>query len=63
MPRLIDKYFGMIVSVKPTEKTKDDEFYRYLKGLDETDDESRRSPFEDMLNPDTHDHEHIDDEE
>jgi len=41
----------------------DDEFYRYLKGLDETDDESRRSPFEDMLNPDTHDHEHIDDEE
>ena len=41
----------------------DDEFYRYLKGLDETDDESRRSPFEDMLNPDTEDHEHIDDEE
>jgi len=24
MPRLIDKYFGMIVSVEPTEKTKDD---------------------------------------
>ena len=28
-----------------------DEFYRYLKGLDEPDDESRRSPFEDILNP------------
>lgn len=31
----------------------DDPFYRYLKGLDEKDDESRRSPFEDLLNPDT----------
>ena len=29
----------------------DDEFYRYLKGLDEAEDESRRSPFEDMFNP------------
>lgn len=35
----------------------DDEFYRYLKGLDEPDDESRRSPFEDMLNPDREDNE------
>ena len=25
MPKLIDKHFGMIVSVEPTEKTKDDE--------------------------------------
>lgn len=30
----------------------DDPFYRYLKGLDEPDDESRRSPFENLLNPD-----------
>lgn len=30
----------------------DDPFYRYLKGLDEPDDESRRSPFENFLNPD-----------
>ena len=35
----------------------DDAFYRYLKGLDEPDDESRRSPFEDILNPDTDDDE------
>ena len=35
----------------------EDEFYRYLKGLDEPDDESRRSPFEDMLNPDREDNE------
>lgn len=27
----------------------DDPFYRFLKGLDETDDESRRSPFEDYF--------------
>ncbi len=33
----------------------EDEFYRYLKGLDETDDESRRSPFEDILNPEEKD--------
>ena len=25
MPKLIDKHFGMVVSVKPTEKSKDDE--------------------------------------
>lgn len=31
----------------------DDPFYRYLKGLDEKDDESRRSPFEDLLNPES----------
>lgn len=29
----------------------DDPFYRYLKGLDEPDPESRRSPFEDILRP------------
>ncbi len=33
----------------------EDEFYRYLKGLDEKDDESRRSPFEDILNPERED--------
>ena len=31
MPRLTDKYFGMIVSVKPTEKTKDDEGWIWRK--------------------------------
>ena len=41
----------------------EDEFYRYLKGLDEPDDESRRSPFEDMLNPDREDNEDEDFEE
>lgn len=30
----------------------DDPFYRFIKGLDEPEDESRRSPFEDILNPD-----------
>ncbi|MBR2485345.1 MAG: hypothetical protein IKB54_03220, partial [Clostridia bacterium] len=40
----------------------DDAFYRYLKGLDEPDDESRRSPFEDILNPDTEDDEDCDDD-
>jgi hypothetical protein len=35
----------------------DDEFYRYLKGLDEPDDESRRSPFENILNPEREDEE------
>lgn len=39
----------------------DDEFYRYLKGLDEPDDESRRSPFENILNPDSDDEEGEDD--
>lgn len=39
----------------------DDEFYRYLKGLDEPDDESRRSPFENILNPDSDDEECEDD--
>ena len=31
MPKLIDKYFGMIVSVKPTEKSKDDESWIWRK--------------------------------
>ena len=31
MPKLIDKHFGMIVSVKPTEKTKDDEGWIWRK--------------------------------
>ena len=31
MPRLINKHFGMIVSVKPTEKTKDDEGWIWRK--------------------------------
>ena len=31
----------------------DDPFYRYLKGLDEPDPESRRSPFEDILRPES----------
>ena len=31
MARLIDKYFGMIVSVEPTEKTKDDESWIWRK--------------------------------
>ena len=30
----------------------DDPFYRFIKGLDEPEEESRRSPFEDILNPD-----------
>lgn len=38
----------------------DDPLYRYLKGLDETDD--RKSPFEDMLNPEAEDDEDRDDE-
>ncbi|MBO7151923.1 MAG: hypothetical protein J6V77_03700, partial [Clostridia bacterium] len=41
----------------------DDEFYRYLKGLDEADDESRRSPFEDILNPEERDEDELDDED
>ena len=31
MPRLINKHFGMMVSVKPTEKTKDDEGWIWRK--------------------------------
>ena len=31
MPKLINKYFGMIVSVEPTEKTKDDEGWIWRK--------------------------------
>ena len=31
MPKLIDKYFGMIVSVEPTEKTKNDESWIWRK--------------------------------
>ena len=35
----------------------DDPFYRYLKGLDEPDPESRRSPFEDILRPENEEEE------
>lgn len=35
----------------------DDPFYRYLKGLDEPDPESRRSPFEDILCPESEEEE------
>lgn len=31
MPRLINKHFGMIVSVEPTEKSKDDESWIWRK--------------------------------
>ena len=31
MPKLINKHFGMIVSVKPTEKSKDDESWIWRK--------------------------------
>ena len=31
MPKLIDKYFGMMVSVEPTEKSKDDESWIWRK--------------------------------
>ena len=31
MPRLINKHFGMIVSVEPTEKTKDNESWIWRK--------------------------------
>ena len=31
MPKLIDKHFGMIVSVEPTEKSKDDEGWIWRK--------------------------------
>lgn len=33
------------------EDFEDDPLYRYLKGLDEEDEDSRRSPFEDYFNP------------
>lgn len=39
----------------------DDPFYRFLKGLDEVDDESRQSPFEDYFKQ-NHEHSHDDDE-
>lgn len=38
----------------------DDPFYRFLKGLDEVDEESRKSPFEDYFNEHNH---NCDDEE
>lgn len=38
----------------------DDPFYRYLKGLDEPETESRRSPFEGILNPETDDEDECD---
>ena len=31
MPKLIDKHFGMIISVEPTEKTEDDESWIWRK--------------------------------
>ena len=31
MPKLIDKYFGMIVSVEPTDKSKNDESWIWRK--------------------------------
>ena len=31
MPKLINKHFGMIISVEPTEKTKDDEGWIWRK--------------------------------
>ena len=31
MPKLIDKHFGMIISVEPTEKTKDNESWIWRK--------------------------------
>ena len=41
----------------------EDEFYRYLKGLDEPDDESRRSPFENILNPEEREDDEDDEDE
>lgn len=42
----------------------DDPFYRFLKGLDEEDEDSRRSPFEDYFNSSNeHHHHHHDDED
>ena len=34
MPKLIDKHFGMIISVEPTEKTKDDESWIWRKNYE-----------------------------
>ncbi len=41
----------------------DDPFYRYLKGLDELDPESRRSPFEDILRPESEEEEECGEDE
>lgn len=42
----------------------DDPFYRFLKGLDEEDEDSRRSPFEDYFNSSNeHHHHHHDDDD
>lgn len=41
----------------------DDPFYRFLKGLDEVDDESRQSPFEDYFKQNHSHSEHCDDED
>lgn len=43
----------------------DDPFYRFLKGLDEEDEDSRRSPFEDYFNSSNeyHHHHHDDDDD
>lgn len=41
----------------------DDPFYRYLKGLDEPDPESRRSPFEDILRPENEEEEECGEDE
>ena len=35
MPKLIDKYFGMIVSVEPTEKSKDDGSWIWRKDYED----------------------------
>ena len=35
MPKLIDKHFGMIISVEPTEKTKDDEGWIWRKDYED----------------------------
>ena len=35
MPKLINKYFGMIVLVEPTEKSKDDESWIWRKDYEE----------------------------
>ena len=35
MPKLINKHFGMIVSVEPTEKTKDDESWIWRKDYED----------------------------
>ena len=41
----------------------DDPFYRYLKWLDEPDPESRRSPFEDILRPESEEEEECGEDE